>query len=326
MKVCIYGAGAIGGYLAGCLARGGAAVSVVARGPNLAAMSERGLEIRALDGAFHADVTASGDPATLGPQDAVIVAVKAPSLPSVAAGIAPLLQPDTAVVFAMNGIPWWYFHAIGGAHEGRRLPRIDPNDAIWNTVGPQRAIGASVQVGCTVTEPGVITVTGWRARLTLGEPSGVITDRVTALADQFSAGGLTCDVTPHIRDVVWSKLANNLSSGPMCVLTQTGGNKLYPEPALAAAVPQIAAEVTAIAAGMGCSIKTDPAAQIKGGLTATHIPSIVQDLIQGRPMEIDAMFRAPLELARLAGVETPLLDLLISLAVVRARAAGLYAG
>ena len=326
MRVCVYGAGAVGGYLAGRLARGGATVSVVARGPHLAAMVERGLHIKALDSDFHADVTASADPAALGPQDAVIVAVKAPSLPSIAAGIAPLLGPDTPVVFAMNGIPWWYFHGAGGAFEGRRLPRIDPDDAVWNAVGPQRAIGGVVYVGCTVVEPGVIAVTGYRSRLVLGEPDGQITDRVTKLAAVLQAGDMTCDVTPRIRDVIWAKLGNNLGSGPMGVLAQSPNQRVFAEPALAGAVHQIAAEVAAIAAGMGCPIKPDPAGQVAGGLSSVHVSSIVQDLLLGRPMEIDAVFRTPLELARLAGVETPLLDVLISLAVVRARAAGLYAG
>ena len=326
MRVCVYGAGAIGGYLAGRMARAGATVSVVARGPHLAAMVERGLSIRAPDGEFHAPVTASDDPATLGPQDAVIVAVKAPALPSIAAGIAPLLKPDTPVVFAMNGIPWWYFHGVGGAFEGRRLPRIDPDDAVWNAVGPQRAIGGVVYAGCTVVEPGLIALTGYRSRLVLGEPDGQISDRVTQIADLVTAGGMTCEVSPRIRDVIWAKLANNLGSGPMGVLTQSANRTVYAEPALAAAVYEIAAEVTAIAAGMGCTIKADPDGQIASGQVSVHVSSIVQDLLLGRPMEIDAIFRTPLELARLAGVATPLLDVLVSLAVVRARAAGLYSG
>jgi 2-dehydropantoate 2-reductase len=326
MRLCVYGAGAIGGYLAGRLARAGATMSVVARGPHLAAMAAHGLHVRAPDGDFRVDVTASDDPAGLGPQDAVIVAVKAPSLPSIAAGIAPLLKPDTPVVFAMNGIPWWYFHGAGGAFEGRRLPRIDPDDAVWNAIGPQRAIGGVVYAGCTVVEPGVIALTGYRSRLVLGEPDGQITDRVSQLAALVTAGGMDCEVSPRIRDVIWAKLANNLGSGPMGVLAQSSNRTVYAEPALADAVYQIAAEVTAIAAGMGCSIKPDPKAQIASGQVSVHVSSIVQDLLLGRPMEIDAIFRTPLELARLAGVATPLLDVLISLAVVRAREAGLYAG
>jgi 2-dehydropantoate 2-reductase len=324
MKICVYGAGAVGGYIAGRLARGGADVSVVARGQQLAAIAARGLQIRAPEGDFHANVTASADPAALGVQDAVIVTVKAPSLPDIAAGIAPLLGPDTAVVFAMNGIPWWYFHGVEGPLAERRLPKIDPGDAVWTAVGPQRAIGGVVYVGCTVIEPGLIAVTGYRSRLVLGEPDGRMTARMQAIADVLAAGGMTCDVTPRIRDVIWAKLCNNLGSGPMGVLTQSGSQKMFADPVLAGAVHLIAAEVTAIAAAMGCAIKPDPAGQIAGALKSQHVSSIVQDLLLGRPMEIDAVFRTPLELARLAGVATPVLDLLVSLATVRARAAGLY--
>jgi 2-dehydropantoate 2-reductase len=326
MKICVYGAGAVGGYLAGRLAKGGADVSVIARGQQLVAIAARGLHIRAADGDFHADVTASADPADLGAQDAVIVAVKAPSLPDIAAGIAPLLGPDTPVVFAMNGIPWWYFHGVEGEFAGRRLPKIDSGGAVWAAIGPQRAIGGVVYVGCTVIEPGVIAVTGYRSRLVLGEPDGRITQRVQALADILAAGGMTCDVTPRIRDVIWAKLCNNLGSGPMGVLTQSASQKVFADPVLAGTVHQIAAEVTAIAAAMGCAIKPDPDGQIAGGLRSPHVSSIVQDLMLGRPMEIDAVFHTPLELARLAGVATPVLDLLVGLATMRARAAGLYAG
>ena len=326
MKICVYGAGAVGGYVAGRMARGGADVSVVARGQQLAAIAARGLDIRTPDGDFHADVTASADSAALGVQDAVIVTVKAPSLPEVAAGIAPLLGPDTAVVFAMNGIPWWYFHGVEGPFAERRLPKIDPNGAIWTAVGPQRAIGGVVYVGCTVIEPGIIAVTGYRSRLVLGEPDGRMTARMQAIAGTVSAGGMICDVTPRIRDVIWAKLCNNLGSGPMGVLTQSASRTLFADPVLAGTVHQIAAEVTAVAAAMGCPIKPDPDGQVAGALKASHVSSIVQDLLLGRPMEIDAVCRTPLELARLAGVATPVLDLLVSLATVRARAAGLYAG
>jgi 2-dehydropantoate 2-reductase len=326
MKICVYGAGAVGGHIAGRLARGGAQVSVIARGPHLAAMAARGLEIRTTEGSFHAPVTASADPAALGPQDAVIVAVKAPALPSVAAGIAPLLGPATPVVFAMNGIPWWYFHGVGGAWEGRRLPRIDPGDAIWRAVGPARAIGGVVYSGCTVVEPGVVEVTGYRSRLVFGEPDGQMTDRVQALAAAVTAGGMPTEATPRIRDVVWTKLANNLGSGPMGVLTQSAGQQVFSDPILCGTLRQIAAEVAAIAAAMGCPINPDPEGQIAGSQRSRHVSSIVQDLILGRPMEIDAVFRAPLEMARLGGVVTPVLDLLVALATARARAAGLYDG
>jgi len=154
MRVCVFGAGAIGGHLAVRLARGGAEVSVLARGPHLAAIQRDGLTVHASDGQLHTRVRASDDPKALGPQDAVLVTVKAPALPAVAAGIAPLLKPDTPVVFAMNGIPWFYFHGIGGALEGRRLAKIDPGDALWRAVGPERAIDGVVYAASAVIAPG----------------------------------------------------------------------------------------------------------------------------------------------------------------------------
>jgi 2-dehydropantoate 2-reductase len=326
VRVCVYGAGAVGGHIAGRLARGGATVSVVARGPHLAAMQARGLEIRTDQGNFHAAVAASADPAALGPQDMVVVAVKAPALASVAAGIAPLLGPGTAVAFAMNGIPWWYFHGVGGPHDGRRLPRIDPGDAVWNAVGPARAIGGVVYSGCTVIEPGVVAVAGASGLLVFGEPDGQVTDRVQALAARVQAGGLTCQVTPRIRDRVWAKLAHNLGSGPMGVLTQSSSQAMFTDPVLCEVLHRIMGEVTAVAAAMGCPIEPNAAAQIAHSRTSPHVSSIVQDLQLGRPMEIDAIFRVPLEIARLAGVPTPALDLLVALATARARKAGLYAG
>src|SRR5215467_2537199 len=149
MRICVYGAGAIGGHLAVRLARGGADVSVLARGPHLAAIQRSGLTVHTTNGQLNARVQASDDPKDLGPQDAVLVTVKAPALPAVAAGIAPLLKPDTAVAFIMNGIPWFYFHGIGGPLEGRRLEKIDPGDALWNIVGPERAIAGVVYAAAT---------------------------------------------------------------------------------------------------------------------------------------------------------------------------------
>lgn len=325
MKICIYGAGAVGGHIAARLAKGGAQVSVIGRGAHLAAMAARGLEIRTDAGNFHVPVNASATPATIGPQDAVVVAVKAPALPAIAAAISPLLGPDTPVVFAMNGIPWWYFHGVGGANEGRRLPLVDPGGVVWSAIGPARAIGCVVYSGCTVVEPGVIAVAGSRSRLVLGEPDGRMTDRVQGIAALLTAGGLPTSATPRIRDTLWAKLVLNLGTGPMGVLTQATSQQIFTDPVVCAALHQISAEVAGIAAAMGCPIDPDPAGQIALARSSPHMASIVQDLLLGRPMEVDAIFRQPLELARLANVPTPTLDLVVALAVARARQAGLYA-
>ncbi len=325
MKICVYGAGAIGGHLAGRLFKGGADVSVVARGAHLAAMQRDGLRVHAADGEIHAAVKASADPAELGPQDAVIVAVKAPALASVAAGIAPLLGPETSVVFAMNGVPWFYFHRHGGALDGTRLERIDPGGAVWNAVGPERAIAGIVYSACSVTEPGHIHVEG-RSRLILGEPDGSISSRAQALAEILRAGGITMDVTPKVRDEIWRKLLLNMVTGPLCVLGQANLNDAHIDPETQAAGRAMLAEATALAYAMGCEISLNPDKVMASNIGVKHKPSILQDLELGRPMEIDALYVTPLELAKKLDVAMPVFELLVALTKVRARSAGLYSG
>lgn len=324
MKICVYGAGAIGGHLAGRLFQGGAEVSVVARGPHLAAVQRHGLVVQAVDGEIRAAVTASADPRELGKQDAVIVAVKAPALASVASGIAPLLGPDTSVVFAMNGVPWFYFHRHGGALDGTRLARIDPGDAMWHAVGPERAIAGIVYSACSVTAPGTVHVEG-RSRLTLGEPDGSVSPRVEKLAEILRAGGLRIDLTQRMRDEIWRKLLLNMVTGPLCVLGEANLNDAFADPETQAAGRAILAEGLALARAMGCEIDLDPDKIIASNHGVRHKPSILQDLELGRPMELDALYVTPLDLAARLGVAMPVFELLTALTRVRARSAGLYA-
>ena len=325
MRICVYGAGAIGGHLAVRYARGGADVSVVARGAHLAAIQRDGLSVHTNAGELRAHVAASEDPSALGPQVAVVVTVKAPALPSVAAGIGPLLRPDTPVAFVMNGIPWWYFHALPGPLEARRLPRIDPDDALWRAVGPERAIGGVVYAASAVIAPGVIELENPNARVVFGEPDGRMTARAEAFAAPLRAGGITAEVTPAIRDAIWQKLLGNLGNAPMAVLTQVSIRELFQDPVCVEAARQVMREAEAVAAAVGATVDPDHEKRIAHGRSLDHKPSILQDLELGRPMEIDGIFDAPLEMARMAGVATPTLDLLVALVKVRARAAGLYA-
>jgi 2-dehydropantoate 2-reductase len=326
MRVCVFGAGAIGGHLAARLAVGGAEVSVVGRGAHLRAIAERGLRVRAPDREMHVHPRAAEDASALGPQDAVLVTAKAPALASVAAGIGPLLGPDTAVAFVMNGIPWWYFHGHGGPHDGRRLERIDPGGAAQAAIGTSRTVGAVIYSACEVVAPGEVEVEHDRNRLILGEPDGSMSARLEAIAAPLRAGGMRVDTTDRIRDWIWSKLLMNLSSGPVAVLTQSAPKDVYAEDAAVAAARAVYAEAGAIAAALGCTPQVDVEKQLGLSRGMTHKPSILQDLERGRPMEVESIFAAPLELARMAGVPTPTLDLLVALARVRARAAGLYAG
>jgi 2-dehydropantoate 2-reductase len=326
MKVCVYGAGAIGGHVAVRLVKGGAAVSVIARGPHLAAIRDRGLQMVAPDETLTVPLAATDDPAALDVQDVVIVAVKAPALASIAERIAPLLGPDTAVVFAMNGIPWWYYHAHGGPEDGRSIPLLDPDGRLARTVGVTRAVGCVVYSACTVTAPGVVHVENATNRLVLGEPDGTRSARVEALAEVLVRGGMRIDVTERIRDAVWAKLLLNLGSGMLGVLSASAPREFYREAACQAATRAVVAEAAAVAAAVGCSVSPNAEGQISNGVKSNHKTSILQDLELGRPMEIDALYTVPLQMAREAGVATPTLDLLAGLTRARARAAGLYPG
>jgi 2-dehydropantoate 2-reductase len=320
MKICVYGAGAIGGHLAARLDAGGADVSVVARGPQLGAIQADGLRVETPGGRLTARVQATDDPARLGPQDAVLVTVKAPGLASVAAAIAPLLGPATPVVFVTNGIPWWYFHGHGGDQEGRRLPRLDPDGTIWTAIGPQRTLGGVVYSACTVVAPGVVQVDTTRDRLTIGEPHGAASPRGEAIAAILRAGGLHCAVTSRIRDAIWAKLALNIAMGPPCVLTRSTPSAVLSDPVLEALVRTLVTEAVAIAHAMGCPITVDADAILGSARQSQHKPSILQDLELGRPMEIDALYTVPLDLAVTAGVQAPSLALLTALMRGQARA------
>ena len=327
MRICVYGAGSVGGYLAGFLARSDAEVSVVARGAHLAAIRANGLTVETPDQTIVSHVAASDNPAELGPQDAVIVAVKAPSLPSVAASIAPLLGPDTLVAFVMNGIPWWYFHAHGGNFDGRQLPLLDPNGALHRVIGPQRAIGGIFWPACSVPAPGVVRLlTGAGRGTVFGEPDGRTTPRIVALADAFRAASLPVATAPNIRTLIWQKLAFNLSAGPMCVLTETPVLDTHEETALIACSRRMVAEAEAVARAMGISLDLDMIQIVATNMKLAHRPSILQDLEAGRRMEVDALYSVPLEMARMVNVPTPTLDLMVGLIKVKARAKGLYGG
>lgn len=324
MKVCIYGAGAIGGHLAARLSNAGCEVSLVARGPQLAALRSRGLTVRTPEGMLRAQPTASVDPAEFGPQDAVIVTVKAPALPGVAAGIAPLLRPDTIVIFAMNGVPWWYFDHHGGPLEGRPLPTLDPGGAIRSAVGVDQAAAGVVYSSCTVDEPGVITVADSRHRIVLGTPNGGTPAMLARVAAALQAGGMTAPISRGIRREIWMKLAINLSSGPLCMLSLLNVAETFRSEAVVAAATRMTEEAMAIAeATLGGPLDIDMAARIASAQGMHHKPSILQDLELGRPLEVDALFRVPLELARLFKVSTPTLDLIVDLASQAARARGL---
>jgi 2-dehydropantoate 2-reductase len=323
MKICIYGAGAVGGHIAGRLAGSEAEVSLIARGEQLAAIRENGLRVETRDGTFVSHPAATDRPGDLEPQDIVIVAVKAPALRTIAEDIGSLLHKDSLVLFVMNGIPWWYFHSHGGALNGTQLRRLDPEQALWDHVGPERAVGAVAYTACSVIAPGVIRAGNPVNRLVIGRPDGQPDARLDALASLLNPSGLAVTVTPNIRDAVWAKLLMNLIGGSLAVLSASPMKDVLNRPAVTGTAKAMATEGAAIARALGCN-PGDPYEGLNKLAKSEHLQSIAQDLLANRPMEIDAMLRVPLDLAELVQVPTPNLDLVIELATQRARAAGLY--
>ncbi len=326
MRVCIFGAGAIGGYLAVELASAGVPVTCIARGPHLAAMRQHGLTLRIEGAERTVRVDCTDDPAEAGPQDYVIVALKAPPAAAVADRMAPLLGPETAVVTAQNGVPWWYFYRHGGPLDDTRLEATDPGGRQWRHVGPERAIGCVVYPAAQIVEPGVI-VHEHGNRFMLGEPDGARSERVTVLAKCLTEAGLKAPVRPHIRDDIWVKLWGNVSFNPLSMLTHGTLVQLATDPDVRPVVRAVMVEAQAVGEALGVRFSVDVDTRIKWAAdVGEHKTSMLQDLERGRAMEIDAMVAAVQELARLVDVATPALDTVLALTKLRGRAAGTYDG
>lgn len=325
MKICIFGAGAIGGYVAAKLAQAGADVSVVARGPHLLAMQEKGLTLleEGRD-AVTVPITASDNAADLGPQDYVLVTLKAHSVPAVVGAMQPLIAEHTTVVSGVNGVPWWYFHKLGGPFEGTRLASVDPGDVQWNGFGPDRILGCVVYPATEVIAPGTIKhIEG--NRFSLGEPDGSKSDRAKALSAILASAGLRAPVRPRIRDEIWLKLWGNLSFNPISALTHATLDVLCTDPGTRAVARGMMIEAQEIAERLGVTFPVDVDKRIDGGAAVgAHRTSMWQDLDLGRPMEIDALVSSVQELGHLTGIATPTIDTVASLIKLRARVAGLY--
>ena len=327
MKICVFGAGAIGGYLGAKLIKaGGADVSLVARGPHLAAMQDKGLTLIEGDARDTVAVTASDNPADLGVQDYVIVTLKAHSVPAAVESLQPLLGPETAVVMAVNGVPWWYFYKLAGPHENHRLQTVDPGDVQWNGIGPQRVIGCVVYPAVEVPEPGVIRHLEHN-RFLLGEPDGEKSARGQALSKVMNGAGLKAPLRRQIRDDVWIKLWGNLSFNPLSALTGGTLEQLCDDPEVRAVARATMVEGQRIGEALGVKFPIDVDRRIEGAAAVgAHKTSMLQDLERGRSMEIDALVTAVQEMGRLVGVPTPTIDIVLALVRQRARLAGCYSG
>ena len=323
-SVCVVGAGAIGGYIGAKLANAGAEVSLVARGAHLAAMKRHGVRVIADDGETVAHPRCTDDPAELGPQDYVIVALKAHSVPGCVEMMQPLLGNDTAIVTAVNGIPYWYFHRHGGAFADTTLETVDPGGAQWKRLRPERAIGCVVYPATEVVEPGVIRHV-YGDKFPVGEPSGERSERVQRFAALMEAAGLKAPIRDNIRDEIWLKLWGNLCFNPISALTHATLDVIAHDPATRAVARAMMLEAKAIGDKIGVHFRVDVERRIDGaGGVTGHKTSMLQDLERHRPMEIDPLVTVVQEMGRLTGVPTPTLDTVLALVQQRGRVAGLY--
>ncbi len=325
MKICIFGAGAIGGYVAAKLAQTDVDVSVVARGPHLDAIQEKGLTLLE-DGENPKTVPirASDNAADLGPQDYVFITLKAHSVPAVVDSMQPLIGDETTIVSGVNGVPWWYFHKLGGPYEGTRLASVDPGNVQWDGFGPDRVLGCVVYPAAEVIVPGSIKhIEG--NRFSLGEPDGSKSSRAAKLSAALSAAGLRAPVRPRIRDEIWLKLWGNLSFNPISALTHSTLDVLCTDQGSRSVARGMMLEAQEIGEKLGVKFPIDVEKRLDGGAAVgAHKTSMWQDLELRRPMEIDALVTSVQELGQLTGISTPIIDTVASLVKLRAKIAGLY--
>jgi 2-dehydropantoate 2-reductase len=324
MKICIFGAGAIGGYIGLMLQQGGAEVSLVARGTHLAAIREKGLKVVFKDGEKSARMTATDDPAKLGPQDYVISTLKAHQAWETAKYMKPLLGSDTAVVTMQNGVPWWYFHGFEGQYAGLRLQSVDPDSRQWRHIGPERVIGATVYPATEITEPGVIRHL-YGDKFGFGEPDRSKSERVVKVMEAFEAGGLGARWYPEIRNDIWLKLWGNLCFNPISALTRATLDVVATDPGTRNLSRHMMEEAEKIARRIGVHFRVDITRRINGAAgVGPHRTSMLQDLDRGRPIELDALLTAVQEIGRMVDVDTPYIDTVLALTQQMGRVAGVY--
>lgn len=323
-KVAIVGAGAIGGWMGVHLAQAGCAVSVLARGATLAALQRDGLQLRSGETSKAVPVRASDKAADLGVQDLVVIAVKAPSLASVASQIAPLLGPETVVLTAMNGVPWWFLDGFGGALAGRALTSIDPGGEIARAIPTRHVIGCVVHASCSLDSPGVVRH-HFGDGLIVGEPSGGLSERVQALAALLQAAGFKTTASPQIQKEIWYKLWGNMTVNPISALTGATTDRILGDDLVRGFVSSVMLEAKAIGEQIGIPIDQQPedrhAVTRKLGAFKT---SMLQDVEAGRAVELDALVSAVRELGQLTDVATPFTDALLGLSRLQAQSLGLY--
>lgn len=313
MKVAVVGAGAIGAYVGAALSRGGADVHLIARGAHLEAMRRDGVTVLSPRGDFRAHPNATSDPAEIGPADIVFLGLKAYSYASAGPLITPLLRPGTGVVAAQNGIPWWYFHGLGGPYAGRRVEAADPGGAVSAVIPPAHAIGCVVYSSTEIKSPGVIRhIEG--TRYSIGEPDGRISQRCAEFSQAMAAGGLKCPIESDLRSDIWLKLMGNVAFNPISVLTGATMGQIAAHPGTRQLVLAMMHETAEIAASLGSPSKISVERRFEGAArVGDHKTSMLMDFEAGKPLESDVLLKAPVELARLAGVPAPNLEMVAAL-------------
>jgi 2-dehydropantoate 2-reductase len=313
MQVCVLGAGAVGGFIGARLAAAGVETSALARGATLAALRSHGWRVKTGEEGVTAPVRASADPSELGPQDAVILAVKAQSAASAAAAIGPLLGPATMVLSAMNGVPWWFFEGFGGPGEGRHLDCVDPGGTIAAAIPARHVIGGVVHFSCSAPEPGLVRHHGGTG-LIIGEPSHIDSARVQDLARVLRSGRLDVTVSTEIHKDVWYKLWGNLTINPVSALTGATSGPIVGDELVRAFCESAMREAQEIGARIGCPIAETPEDRIEVTRKLGDFKSsMLQDAEAGRPLELDALAGAVREIGALVGVPTPTVDALYGL-------------
>jgi 2-dehydropantoate 2-reductase len=302
MKFLIAGAGAIGAYIGARMARAGFDVTLHARGPHLTAMQERGVQVKSAEGDFVARPTVSSSLEEVGPVDVVFLGVKAHGLPQLAPQLKPVLGPQTTVVSTQNGIPWWYFQGFGGDWEGMRLERVDPGGVISSAIEAHRVVGSIVYLATEIAAPGVVRhIEG--DRISLGEPDGTRSDRCRRIAEALIASGLRCPVTTRIRHEIWVKILGNASLNPVSALTRATLGEMLRDPGVRSLIRNIMLEVEAVAHKLGMELPVSVDQRIAGAeKVGEHKTSMMQDLEAGRPIELEALVGAVVELGERVGL------------------------
>jgi 2-dehydropantoate 2-reductase len=305
MKFLIAGAGAIGAYMGACMARAGQDVTLFARGPHLRAMQEHGVRVRSVDGDFEAHPKIAENLEKVGPVDVAFLGVKAHGLTQLAPQLKPVLGPDTAVVGTQNGIPWWFFQGWGGEHQGMHLERVDPGGTIAAAIEPRRVLGSIVYFATDIVEPGVVRHTEGN-RISLGEPDSTRSDRSRQIAEALIAAGLRCPVTTRIRQEIWVKILGNVAFNPISALTGATLVKMARDPDVNAFVRRIMEETVAVGAKLGLEVPITIDQRIAGAeKVGEHKTSMLQDLEAGRPIELEAVVGAVVELGERLNVPMP---------------------